>query len=47
MIGSGKSRFAYMENSLLNLTKMMRAYYGKPVILLIDEYDALKFAVKE
>ena len=28
-----------VENSLLNLTKMMAAHYGKPVILLIDEYD--------
>lgn len=28
-----------VENSLLRLTKMMAAHYGKPVILLVDEYD--------
>lgn len=28
-----------LENSLLTLTRMMHAHYGKPVILLIDEYD--------
>lgn len=28
-----------VENSLLHLTRMMQAYYGKPVILLMDEYD--------
>ncbi len=28
-----------LENSLLNLTKMMEIHYGKPVILLMDEYD--------
>lgn len=28
-----------VKNSLLILTRMMKAYYGKPVILLIDEYD--------
>lgn len=27
------------ENSLFHLTKMMQIHYGKPVILLIDEYD--------
>ena len=27
------------KGSLLTLTKMMEAHYGKPVILLIDEYD--------
>lgn len=27
------------ENSLLRLTEMLSAHYGKPVILLIDEYD--------
>ena len=27
------------KGSLLMLTKMMEAHYGKPVILLIDEYD--------
>jgi hypothetical protein len=29
----------YIQNSLLLLTRMMSAHYGKPVILLIDEYD--------
>ena len=28
-----------IKNSLLSLTRAMYAYYGKPVILLIDEYD--------
>ena len=28
-----------VQNSLLLLTHMMAAHYGKPVILLIDEYD--------
>ncbi|MBP3901500.1 MAG: AAA family ATPase [Blautia sp.] len=28
-----------VQNSLLLLTRMMAAHYGKPVILLIDEYD--------
>lgn len=28
-----------MKNSLLKLTQFMELYYGKPVILLIDEYD--------
>ena len=28
-----------IKNSLLTLTRMLRAHYGKPVILLIDEYD--------
>ena len=27
------------KGSLLTLTKMMEAHYGKPVILLLDEYD--------
>ncbi|MDO5424549.1 MAG: AAA family ATPase [Eubacteriales bacterium] len=27
------------ENSLLRQTSMLAAHYGKPVILLIDEYD--------
>lgn len=26
-------------NSLMKLTQLMAAYYGKPVVLLIDEYD--------
>ena len=29
-----------IKNSLQLLTRMMQTYYGKPVILLIDEYDA-------
>ncbi len=29
----------HIENSLLRLTRMLSAHYGKPVILLIDEYD--------
>ena len=28
-----------VQNSLLILTRMLNAHYGKPVILLIDEYD--------
>lgn len=28
-----------IENGLARLTKMMSIYYGKPVVLLIDEYD--------
>ena len=28
-----------VQGALLVLIKMMRAYYGKPVILLLDEYD--------
>ena len=27
------------ERKLLLLTRMMQQHYGKPVILLIDEYD--------
>ncbi len=30
---------AAVKNSLLILTRMMSAHFGKPVILLIDEYD--------
>lgn len=30
-----------IKNSLQLLTRMMQTYYGKPVILLIDEYDVL------
>lgn len=30
---------AAVKNSLLILTRMMAAHYGRPVILLIDEYD--------
>lgn len=28
-----------IKNSLLSLTRAMQAYYGKQVILLLDEYD--------
>ena len=28
-----------LKGSLLRLTRMMQAHYGKPIILLIDEYD--------
>ncbi|MFR6378884.1 MAG: AAA family ATPase [Evtepia sp.] len=28
-----------VQGALLVLMKMMRAYYGKPIILLLDEYD--------
>ena len=28
-----------VKNSLWNLTRMLTVYYGKPVILLLDEYD--------
>lgn len=38
-IASQKAAQAMMEDSLLNLTRMMQTYYQKPVILLIDEYD--------
>ncbi len=30
---------AVVKNSLFMLTQMLQEYYGKPVILLIDEYD--------
>lgn len=38
-VASQKAAQGVIENSLLNLTRMMQTYYGKPVILLIDEYD--------
>lgn len=38
-VASQKTTQGLMENSLLNLTRMMQAHYGKPVILLMDEYD--------
>lgn len=34
-----KAGSANIKNSLLLFTRMMTAYYGKPTILLIDEYD--------
>lgn len=30
---------AEIKNSLYTIMRMMRAYFGKPVVLLIDEYD--------
>lgn len=36
---AGKATEAELRNSLFILTRMMHAHYGKPVILLIDEYD--------
>lgn len=38
-IASRKAGQGTVENSLLYLTGMMQAHYGKPVILLMDEYD--------
>ena len=35
----GNASVGTIKNSLLSLTRAMYAYYGKPVILLIDEYD--------
>ena len=36
---AGKRNPEDIRNSLLILSRMMKAHYGKPVILLIDEYD--------
>lgn len=36
---AGKASEAELRNSLLILTRMLYAHYGKPVVLLIDEYD--------
>lgn len=38
-IAAGKAALEEIKNSLLSITRMMEAYYEKPVILLIDEYD--------
>jgi len=38
-IASKAAKQEEIENGLLLLTKMMSEHYGKPVILLIDEYD--------
>lgn len=38
-VASQKAAQGLLENSLLNLTRMMQIYYGRQVILLIDEYD--------
>lgn len=39
MIAAKKMNLKDIKNSLLKLTQLMELYYGKPVILLIDEYD--------
>ena len=36
---SGNASVTELKGSLFLLTGMLQAYYGKPVILLIDEYD--------
>ena len=36
---NGNATVTELKGSLLLLTGMLRVYYGKPVILLIDEYD--------
>ena len=38
-IASKKAGPEEIKNSLLKLTQLMTLHYGKPVILLIDEYD--------
>ena len=35
----GKANLAELKNSLWLLTKLLHDYYGKPAILIIDEYD--------
>ena len=35
----GQASMKDMKGSLMLLTKMMQRHYGKPIILLIDEYD--------
>ena len=37
-IAAKKADQEEVKNSLLNLTRMMEAHYGRPVILLLDEY---------
>lgn len=36
---AGRATEAELRNSLFIITRIMYAYYGKPVVLLIDEYD--------
>lgn len=36
---AGRATEVELRNSLFIITRMMYAYYGKPAILLIDEYD--------
>lgn len=38
-IVNGNASIIEIKNSMILLTRAMQAYYGKPVILLIDEYD--------
>lgn len=38
-IASGITNPLELKDSLFFLTRMMQKHYGKPVILLIDEYD--------
>lgn len=38
-IAEEKSDLKDIKNSLLKLTRLMEVYYGKPVVLIIDEYD--------
>lgn len=38
-VAGKRASLAEVKNSLLKLTQMMHCHYGKPVILLIDEYD--------
>lgn len=38
-IASQKAGTATLGNSLLNLSRMLKKHYNRPVILLIDEYD--------
>lgn len=39
MIAAEKANLKDIKNSLLKLIQLMELYYGKPVILIIDEYD--------
>lgn len=39
LLKNRKGTFTDLQSALLILTRMMAAYYGKSVILLIDEYD--------
>lgn len=38
-IANGKGSVTEVKNSFMLLTSMLQQHYGKPVILLIDEYD--------
>ncbi len=38
-IASQKATAGEIKNSLILLTDMMQTYYGKKVLLLVDEYD--------